>query len=263
MWTSMLGSRFPREQIEGLDKEHGKVLQALRNEPANARCAECCESGTSWASVSLGIFLCTRCADVHRALGTHISKIKGCGGMDLWGPDEISRMREVGNAVAEATYKKLQPEPDAPKEKRIELCMKKYAVSLLDRPATTTQSQPTTPTKAATVPGAALGATKATTPSKRCPPNPLHDSSDEDLFKDFGIPQSLSPVDVLKRSQWWGGAPEKVMAREASLSESTVASSEAGSAAPSPAKVVATRRPSFTGNTLQDNDQIWDDFGDW
>jgi len=103
-------------------------LQQLRKQPANAVCAECGESDTCWASVNLGVFLCVRCSDVHRALGTHITKVKGCSGTYLWGPDEIEQMKQIGNAKAAERYggATAQSEPSATKERRLELCKSKY-----------------------------------------------------------------------------------------------------------------------------------------
>jgi len=79
--------------------------------------------------VNLGVFLCVRCSDVHRAVGTHISKVKGCSGTYLWGPDEIARMQEIGNARAKDMYGSsadARPSPTATKEERVELCKQKY-----------------------------------------------------------------------------------------------------------------------------------------
>lgn len=44
-----------------------------------------------WASYSLGVFLCIRCAGIHRKMGTHISKVKSIT-MDQWTSEQI----EVG-----------------------------------------------------------------------------------------------------------------------------------------------------------------------
>lgn len=75
--------------------------QALRRRPENARCADCGAKGTVWAIVNHGVFVCLRCASLHRSLGTHISVPKGCTGTYLWGADELARMRP-GNAAANA-----------------------------------------------------------------------------------------------------------------------------------------------------------------
>lgn len=48
---------------------------------------ECLPLDPKWASSSLGIFICIRCAGVHRSLGTHITKVKSLS-LDKW--DDMS-----------------------------------------------------------------------------------------------------------------------------------------------------------------------------
>ena len=45
-------------------------------------------SGTEWASYNLGVFLCEACAQVHRSLGSHISKVKSLR-LDKWDAAQI------------------------------------------------------------------------------------------------------------------------------------------------------------------------------
>lgn len=45
-------------------------------------------SGPRWASWNLGIFLCIRCAGIHRNLGVHISKVKSVN-LDTWTPEQV------------------------------------------------------------------------------------------------------------------------------------------------------------------------------
>jgi len=45
-------------------------------------------SGTEWASYNLGVFLCEACAQVHRSLGSHISKVKSLR-LDKWDASQI------------------------------------------------------------------------------------------------------------------------------------------------------------------------------
>jgi hypothetical protein len=124
-----LGGEFPRELIENLEREHLNVLKQLRSEQHNACCADCGRANNNWASVNLGVFLCDRCADVHRALGTHISRVKACSGSDLWGPDEITRMQEL-----DLVFPNKQPYCEAgstnepSKKELMELCLKKYGM---------------------------------------------------------------------------------------------------------------------------------------
>ena len=87
------------DEIRKNDKKAHAELQRIRWRPDNARCADCAATPTVWAIVNHGCFVCLRCASVHRSLGTHISKPKGCTGTYLWGPDELDAMRP-GNRTA-------------------------------------------------------------------------------------------------------------------------------------------------------------------
>lgn len=48
-------------------------------------------SGPRWASWNLGIFLCIRCAGIHRNLGVHISKVKSVN-LDSWTPEQVVKV---------------------------------------------------------------------------------------------------------------------------------------------------------------------------
>ena len=45
-------------------------------------------SGPRWASWNLGVFVCIRCAGIHRNLGVHISKVKSID-LDSWTQDQL------------------------------------------------------------------------------------------------------------------------------------------------------------------------------
>lgn len=45
-------------------------------------------TGPRWASWNIGIFLCIRCAGLHRKLGVHISKVKSVN-LDTWTPQQV------------------------------------------------------------------------------------------------------------------------------------------------------------------------------
>lgn len=44
--------------------------------------------GPRWASWNLGVFMCIRCAGIHRNLGVHISRVKSVN-LDSWTPEQI------------------------------------------------------------------------------------------------------------------------------------------------------------------------------
>ena len=85
VWTSKLGNKYPLARIEEQHKDSMHELMLLRHQGANRFCAECGDhDGNVWSSVNLGVFTCLRCGSLHRALGTHVSKPKGCQGSYLW-----------------------------------------------------------------------------------------------------------------------------------------------------------------------------------
>ncbi|KAL8752408.1 MAG: hypothetical protein Q9184_005743, partial [Pyrenodesmia sp. 2 TL-2023] len=91
-----------------------KALQDLiKTVPGNDRCADCAARNPGWASWSLGIFLCMRCASLHRKLGTHISKVKSLS-MDSWTNDQVESMRRNGNVASNQLYNPRNSKPAIP-----------------------------------------------------------------------------------------------------------------------------------------------------
>jgi transcription elongation factor Elf1 len=130
MWTSKLGNKYPMASMQQGDQAAQKELKRLRALPTNSRCFDCGRQETSWASVNHGTFLCVVCSDVHRSVGTHITKVKGCTGTYLWGPDELEQMQTIGNQRGEALYGKEKVSPDARKELKQQHVIDKYEKKL-------------------------------------------------------------------------------------------------------------------------------------
>ncbi|KAK4518361.1 uncharacterized protein ATC70_001714 [Mucor velutinosus] len=84
-----------RKQSKATQERHDRMLNELYKVLGNDRCADCTAKNPRWASYSLGVFLCIRCASLHRKMGTHISKVKSCS-MDCWTLPEIQRMKQLG-----------------------------------------------------------------------------------------------------------------------------------------------------------------------
>jgi len=92
-----------RESTKGVSEEdnlrHVEALKYLLTRPENAICADCGMKGTgcrpTWASISLGVFMCLRCAGIHRSLGVHISQVRSCS-LDVWAYHQVEFMARCG-----------------------------------------------------------------------------------------------------------------------------------------------------------------------
>lgn len=88
-----------------------KALGGLLRDPKNNTCADCkAQSHPRWASWSLGVFICIKCAGIHRSLGTHISKVKSVD-LDIWKEEHLAMLvRMKNNEIANGYYEARCPE---------------------------------------------------------------------------------------------------------------------------------------------------------
>jgi stromal membrane-associated protein len=93
---------------KALHDKHQRILADLLREEENKLCADCGGRGPRWASWNLGVFLCIRCAGIHRNLGVHVSRVKSVN-LDSWTPDQISCIQQGGNGKAQITYEATLP----------------------------------------------------------------------------------------------------------------------------------------------------------
>jgi len=93
-----MSSRADKAAKSQKDKHH-TILRELVHEPSNKTCAECLAKGPRWSSWSLGVFVCIRCAGIHRNLGVHISKMKSID-LDSWTPEQLQNVLRWGNKRA-------------------------------------------------------------------------------------------------------------------------------------------------------------------
>ncbi|XP_056154805.1 stromal membrane-associated protein 2 [Lampris incognitus] len=96
------------KSVKDVDR-YQAVLNSLLAMEENKFCADCESKGPRWASWNLGIFICIRCAGIHRNLGVHISKVKSVN-LDQWTQEQIQCVQEMGNAKAKRLYEAFLPE---------------------------------------------------------------------------------------------------------------------------------------------------------
>ncbi|XP_075058697.1 stromal membrane-associated protein 1 isoform X2 [Mixophyes fleayi] len=102
-------TRSEREKAQKLNEQHQAILSRMLREDDNKYCADCEAKGPRWASWNLGVFICIRCAGIHRNLGVHISRVKSVN-LDQWTPEQIQCMQDMGNTRARVLYEANLPE---------------------------------------------------------------------------------------------------------------------------------------------------------
>ncbi|XP_030626270.1 stromal membrane-associated protein 1 isoform X2 [Chanos chanos] len=102
-------TRSEREKAQKLNEQHQAILAKMLREEDNKYCADCEAKGPRWASWNLGVFICIRCAGIHRNLGVHISRVKSVN-LDQWTPEQIQSVQSMGNTKARLLYEAHLPE---------------------------------------------------------------------------------------------------------------------------------------------------------
>ena len=65
-------------------------------ENGNSKCFDCGSSKPKWSSVNNGIFLCLKCAGIHRNLGNNISVVKSLE-LEEWDDKQVLFLKKGGN----------------------------------------------------------------------------------------------------------------------------------------------------------------------
>ncbi|XP_076830462.1 LOW QUALITY PROTEIN: stromal membrane-associated protein 1 [Brachyhypopomus gauderio] len=102
-------TRSEREKALKLNEQHQAILSKMLREEDNKYCADCEAKGPRWASWNLGVFICIRCAGIHRNLGVHISRVKSVN-LDQWTPEQIQSVQSMGNTKARQLYEAHLPD---------------------------------------------------------------------------------------------------------------------------------------------------------
>lgn len=83
-------------------------LNRIRLKPGNEKCADCTSSEVSSASVNLGVLICSNCADIHRSLGSSVSRVKSLT-RDSWSEEDIKELESKGNCSAKDEFEQVVP----------------------------------------------------------------------------------------------------------------------------------------------------------
>ena len=84
-----LKSKAEKEKERVAQEKAQTILTSMLRDEDNKYCVDCDSKGPRWASWNLGVFLCIRCAGIHRNLGVHISKVKSVN-LDSWTPQQVA-----------------------------------------------------------------------------------------------------------------------------------------------------------------------------
>ncbi|KAL1513884.1 hypothetical protein ABEB36_003224 [Hypothenemus hampei] len=98
-----------KDKAKQLQDKCQSVLNSLLRDEDNKYCVDCDSKGPRWASWNIGVFLCIRCAGIHRNLGVHISKVKSVN-LDSWTPEQVVSLQQMGNSRARAVYEANLPD---------------------------------------------------------------------------------------------------------------------------------------------------------
>jgi hypothetical protein len=101
------------------------LLRRIADLPSNQTCSDCGhpikgETSQRWATISIHnnpqvLFLCIRCAGVHRSFGTHISKVRSPD-LDKWSDEAILTARSWGNARGNQIWERCKPAGEKPRD---------------------------------------------------------------------------------------------------------------------------------------------------
>lgn len=105
----MLQSKAGREKQKLITDKCQSLIEVMLKDEDNKYCVDCDAKGPRWVSWNLGIFLCIRCAGIHRNLGVHISKVKSVN-LDAWTPEHVAYVQRMGNSRARAIYEANLPD---------------------------------------------------------------------------------------------------------------------------------------------------------
>mmetsp|Transcript_19618 Transcript_19618/g.36094 ORF Transcript_19618/g.36094 Transcript_19618/m.36094 type:complete len:287 (-) Transcript_19618:963-1823(-) len=102
-----------------------EVFKTIKSNPENERCFECGTGETPFVSLSLAIFLCHVCAEVHRTLGVNLSFVRSID-FDSWSIKQLKIVSAGGNEKLREFFGTYCIPPDYPIETKYRLVAAEY-----------------------------------------------------------------------------------------------------------------------------------------
>ena len=90
---------------------HPEINEIISRE-GNTTCFDCGEENPKWASLNNGIFLCLKCAGIHRSFGLQISTIRSVQ-IDSWNEKQIKYISKGGNIKFKTYLAEYKIEPSS------------------------------------------------------------------------------------------------------------------------------------------------------
>ena len=90
-------------------------LNEIISRDGNSRCFDCNSENPKWASINNGIFLCLKCAGIHRSFGLQISIIRSLQ-VDSWTDKQVKYLSLGGNKRLKEFLSEYKIEPSSSSE---------------------------------------------------------------------------------------------------------------------------------------------------
>jgi stromal membrane-associated protein len=90
------------------------TLEKVMQIKGNDFCCDCRSKNPKWTSLTLGVFICQNCCQLHRNLGIHLSKVRSTS-LEKWSNDQIQYMRGIGNVKSNRYWEFSTPKTEIPK----------------------------------------------------------------------------------------------------------------------------------------------------
>lgn len=103
-------------------------IESIINIEGNQTCIDCGAAKPKWSSINNGVFLCLKCANIHKSFGNRISIPRSLQ-IDAWDDKQIAYLKKGGNE----TYKTLLKSYNIPLSATLDLKYKSKAIDYYRR----------------------------------------------------------------------------------------------------------------------------------